>query len=74
MSADILASTGLPVLATVPRRGDIVETFRDMRTDLLSLSEPEQVASVAVVSVDPGTGKTFTSINIATRSRLRLSG
>lgn len=65
LNAEVAASTGCPVLATVPKRGDTVEAFRDLRTDLLFMSGRKRVASVAVVSVDAGTGKTFTSINVA---------
>lgn len=59
--------TGLPVLARVPAGGEeaMVEAFRTLRTNLMFMDSLEHVRTVAVVSVDPGAGKSFSSINLA---------
>lgn len=59
--------TGLPVLAQVPRTegAGVVEAFRSLRTSLMFMSTSERLRTLAVVSVDPGAGKTFTALNLA---------
>lgn len=59
--------TGLPVLAQVPRTdgAGMVEAFRSLRTSLMFMSTSERLRTLAVVSVDPGSGKTFTALNLA---------
>ncbi|MBW3555305.1 MAG: polysaccharide biosynthesis tyrosine autokinase [Actinobacteria bacterium] len=59
--------TGLPVLARIPARGEetMLEAFRTLRTNLMFMDSLEQVRTVAVVSVDPGAGKSFISVNLA---------
>jgi polysaccharide biosynthesis transport protein len=59
--------TGLPILANVPRAGgpEVVEAFRTLRTNLLFMESGEQVKTIAVVSHESGSGKSFTSINLA---------
>src|SRR5205814_2554607 len=59
--------TGLPILANVPRAGgpEVIEAFRTLRTNLLFMESGEQVKTIAVVSHESGSGKSFTSINLA---------
>lgn len=59
--------TGLPVLAEIPRAGgaEVVEAFRTLRTSLMFMSTAERLRTLAVVSVDPGAGKTATALNLA---------
>jgi capsular exopolysaccharide synthesis family protein len=59
--------TGLPVLAEIPRAGgaEVVEAFRTLRTSLMFMSTSERLRTLAVVSVDPGSGKTATALNLA---------
>jgi polysaccharide biosynthesis transport protein len=59
--------TGLPVLAEIPRAGgpEVVEAFRTLRTSLMFMSTSERLRTLAVVSVDPGAGKTATALNLA---------
>jgi capsular exopolysaccharide synthesis family protein len=59
--------TGLPVLAEIPRTGgaEVVEAFRTLRTSLMFMSTSERLRTLAVVSVDPGAGKTSTALNLA---------
>jgi capsular exopolysaccharide synthesis family protein len=59
--------TGLPVLAEIPRSGgpEVVEAFRTLRTSLMFMSTSERLRTLAVVSVDPGAGKTATALNLA---------
>ncbi|MBW3547044.1 MAG: polysaccharide biosynthesis tyrosine autokinase [Actinobacteria bacterium] len=64
---DVSEVTGLPVLARVPASGEeaMVEAFRTLRTNLMFMDSLEHVRTVAVVSVDPGAGKSFSSVNLA---------
>jgi capsular exopolysaccharide synthesis family protein len=59
--------TGLPVLAMIPRgRGpDVVEAFRTLRTNLLFLEGAGRPRTVALVSPNPGAGKSFCAIHLA---------
>ena len=59
--------TGLPVLAEIPRTGgaEVVEAFRTLRTSLMFMSTAERLRTLAVVSVDPGAGKSATALNLA---------
>ncbi|HEX4978736.1 MAG TPA: hypothetical protein VFV35_01605 [Acidimicrobiales bacterium] len=59
--------TGLPVLAAIPRAGgaEAVEAFRTLRTSLMFMSTSERLRTLAVVSVEPGAGKTFVALNLA---------
>ena len=59
--------TALPVLAQIPRTGgaEAVEAFRTLRTSLMFMSTSERLRTLAVVSVDPGAGKTFVALNLA---------
>ena len=59
--------TGLPVLAQIPRGTgpEVVEAFRALRTSLMFMSTSERLRTMAVVSVDPGTGKSFCAVNLA---------
>ncbi|HVM06864.1 MAG TPA: Wzz/FepE/Etk N-terminal domain-containing protein [Acidimicrobiales bacterium] len=59
--------TSLPVLAQIPRAGgaDAVEAFRTLRTSLMFMSTSERLRTLAIVSVDPGAGKTFVALNLA---------
>lgn len=58
---------GLAVLARVPT-GDTderLEAFRGLRTNLMFLETETPLRTVAVVSTNPGAGKTFTSVHLA---------
>ena len=68
LDEEIRRVTGLPVLAHVPRAEgpNTLEAFRTLRTNLLFMETEKELHSVAVVSPEPGTGKSFTSINLAT--------
>ena len=59
--------TGLPILAEIPRTAgaEVVEAFRTLRTSLMFMTTSERLRTLAIVSVDPGTGKTFVSLNLA---------
>jgi capsular exopolysaccharide synthesis family protein len=59
--------TGLPVLASIPRAGgpEVIEAFRTLRTSLMFMSTSERLRTMAIVSVDPGAGKTFIGLNLA---------
>ncbi len=64
---EVTRVTGLPVLAEIPRAGgpEVVEAFRTLRTSLMFMSTSERLRTLAVVSVDPGAGKTSTALNLA---------
>jgi capsular exopolysaccharide synthesis family protein len=64
---EVTGVTGLPVLARIPARGEdtMLEAFRTLRTNLMFMDSLEQVRTVAVISVDPGAGKSFISTNLA---------
>jgi capsular exopolysaccharide synthesis family protein len=64
---EIARFTGLPVLAALPRgsEADAIEAFRILRTSLLSVPLADRPRTVAVVSSQPGEGKSFTAINLA---------
>lgn len=59
--------TGLPVLAEIPRSGgvEVIEAFRALRTSLMFMSTSDRLRTLAVVSVDPGAGKTFLALNLS---------
>jgi succinoglycan biosynthesis transport protein ExoP len=63
----ITSFTGLPVLAMVPRgRGpDVVEAFRTLRTNLMFLEGAGRPRTIAIVSPNPGAGKSFSSVHLA---------
>lgn len=58
---------GLAVLARVPpgENDDSLEAFRGLRTNLMFLETTTSLRTVAVVSTNPGAGKTFTSVHLA---------
>ncbi len=64
---EVTKATGLAVLAHVPAGNDkdVIEAFRKVRTALLFMGEAERIRSVAVVSTEPGVGKSFVSIHLA---------
>jgi len=64
---EVARVTGLPVLAEIPRAGgaEVIEGFRTLRTGLMFMSTSERLRTLAIVSVDPGAGKTFTALNLA---------
>jgi capsular exopolysaccharide synthesis family protein len=66
-AAGISDFTGLPVLAMIPRgRGpDVVEAFRTLRTNLLFLEGAGRPRTVALVSPNPNSGKSFCAIHLA---------
>lgn len=59
--------TGLPILARIPASGEegTLEAFRTLRTNLMFMDSLDRMRTIAVVSVDPHAGKSFTSINLA---------
>ena len=63
---DVHKVTGLPILARVPKGkgSDVLEAFRTLRTNLMFMQSANRLRSVAVVSVDPSTGKSFTVIKL----------
>jgi capsular exopolysaccharide synthesis family protein len=63
----ITSFTGLPVLAMVPRgRGpDVVEAFRTLRTNLMFLEGAGRPRTIAIVSPNPGAGKSFSAVHLA---------
>lgn len=65
---EVLVARRLPVLARVPRSGvgvNLVESFRELRTNLLLLDLERAGVAVAVLGAEPGVGKTFVSLNLA---------
>jgi len=66
-SASVTELTGLPVLTMVPRGPgpDVVEAFRTLRTNLMLLGDAGKPRTVAIVSPNPGSGKSFVSTNLA---------
>ncbi len=64
---EVTRVTGLPVLAEIPRAGgpEVIEAFRALRTSLMFMSTSERLRTLAVVSVDPGSGKTFAALNLS---------
>jgi capsular exopolysaccharide synthesis family protein len=67
LSEDLLRLTGLPILARIPEgdEGAVNEGFNTLRTNLLFMEMSERLYSVAFVSVEPGAGKSFSSIHLA---------
>lgn len=63
----ISSFTGLPVLAQIPRgRGpEIVEAFRTLRTNLMFLEGAGRPRTIALVSPNPGAGKSFAAMHLA---------
>jgi capsular exopolysaccharide synthesis family protein len=59
--------TGLPVLAMVPhgRGPDVVEAFRTLRTNLMFLEGADRPRTIAIVSPNPGAGKSFCAAHLA---------
>lgn len=58
--------TGLPLLGQVARGEETsVEGIRTLRTNLMFMSSTSGIRSLAVVSVDPGSGKSFISLRLA---------
>ena len=66
-SAAVTELTGLPVLAMVPRGPgpEVVEAFRTLRTNLMLLGGAGKPRTLAIVSPNPGSGKSFVSTNLA---------
>jgi capsular exopolysaccharide synthesis family protein len=63
----ITSFTGLPVLALVPhgRGPGVVEAFRTLRTNLMFLEGAGRPRTVAIVSPNPGAGKSFAAVHLA---------
>lgn len=62
--------TGLPVLARIPssaKEGDdeLLEAIRTLRTNLTFMSSANRLRSLAIVSVDPESGKSFVARHLA---------
>ena len=67
LDVEIGEVTGLPVLARIPEGSgaEVVEAFRALRTNLVFMETSDRMRTLAVVSVDAGAGKSFTSANLA---------
>ena len=63
----IVELTGLPVLAMVPhgKGPNVLEAFRTLRTNLLFLEGAGRPRTVAIVSPNPGAGKSFAALHLA---------
>lgn len=66
-SADVAALTGLPVIAKIPRGEglEVIEAYRVLRTNLMVLEGAGKPRTVAIVSANAGSGKTFTATHLA---------
>lgn len=64
---DVTRLTGLRVLGSIPRSdgAEVVEAFRSLRTSLMFMSTSERLRTLAIVSAEPGAGKTFTALSLA---------
>ncbi|MDQ6785115.1 MAG: P-loop NTPase [Actinomycetota bacterium] len=64
---EVIKASGLVVLAHIPNSEEAkaVEAFRKVRTSLLFMGDAERVRTVAVVGSEPGAGKSFLSIGLA---------
>ncbi len=65
--ATITELTGLPVLAQVPRGSgpEVVEAFRTLRTNLMFLEGSGRPRTIALLSPNPGAGKSFCATHLA---------
>jgi capsular exopolysaccharide synthesis family protein len=68
IAEDVQTVTNLPILAEVPRGEgpEAIEAFRTLRTNLMFLNSHSQMRTVAIVGVEPGSGKSHTAIGLAT--------
>ncbi len=66
-SADVATLTGLPVIAKIPRGEgvEVIEAYRVLRTNLMVLEGAGKPRTVAIVSANAGSGKTFTATHLA---------
>jgi capsular exopolysaccharide synthesis family protein len=67
---EVARVTGLPVLARIPssaKEGDeeLLEAIRTLRTNLTFMSSAHRLRSLAIVSVDPESGKSFVARHLA---------
>lgn len=64
---EVARVTDLPVLAEVPRGHGpgTIEPFRTLRTNLMFMNTTGPLRTVAIVSEEPGSGKSFCAINLA---------
>lgn len=67
LAEDVTATTGLPLLATVPTgsRAETSEAFRELRTNLQFMAGIQEISSLAIVGDGPEIGKTTTALNLA---------
>jgi capsular exopolysaccharide synthesis family protein len=65
--SEMMRDLGLPVLARVPagNSSETLESIRTLRTNLMFLSGATKPRTVAVVSANPESGKTFVSVELA---------
>jgi len=67
LDEEIMRVTGVPVLAHVPdgEGADMVEAFRTLRTNMMFMTQAEEVRTLAIVSLAPETGKSFVAVHLA---------
>jgi capsular exopolysaccharide synthesis family protein len=65
--SEMMRDLGLPVLARVPsgNSSETLESIRTLRTNLMFLSGAAKPRTVAVVSANPESGKTFVAVELA---------
>src|SRR4051794_19070107 len=66
--ARLLAERGIPILGRIPSsrsRPDLLDAFRELRTNLIVHQETAERLRIAVTGVEPRAGKTFVSVHAA---------
>ena len=66
--ARLLAERGIPILGRIPSsrsRPDLLDAFRELRTNLIVHQETPERLRIAVTGVEPRAGKTFVSVHAA---------
>ena len=66
--ARLLAERGIPILGRIPSsrsRPDLLDAFRELRTNLIVHQETSERLRIAVTGVEPRAGKTFVSVHAA---------
>jgi capsular exopolysaccharide synthesis family protein len=66
--ARLLAERGIPILGRIPSsrsRPDLLDAFRELRTNLIVHQESAERLRIAVTGVEPRAGKTFVSVHAA---------
>jgi len=66
--ARLLAERGIPILGRIPSsrsRPDLLDEFRELRTNMIVHQETPERLRIAVTGVEPRAGKTFVSVHAA---------